>query len=92
MRQYNFFTYILTTSSKKVLYVGVTNSLERRLHEHSIGSHIGYTSLRLPIELKYAEELSSPIKAIKREKQIKNWKRTWKLELIERGNPEWIDL
>ena len=76
------YVYILKCSDD-TYYTGVTNNLTRRLQEHNSGCHIGYTSVRLPIELVYFEEFDNPLIAIEREKQIKGWSRAKKEALIK---------
>lgn len=63
-------------------YTGVTNNLEKRLLEHSNCVHVGYTSTRLPVTLKFSQEFDNPLTAIEREKQIKRWSREKKKALI----------
>ena len=86
------FVYILTNRTNRVLYVGVTNDLTRRMHEHK--SHIvkGFTSKYNIDKLVYFEATESVLAAIEREKQIKGWSRNKKIALIEEGNPHWDDL
>ena len=73
--------YILKCSDGSY-YTGVTNDLSRRINEHQLGKHEGYTSRRLPVELVYSQEIEKPLDAIKSEKQIKNWSRAKKEALI----------
>lgn len=77
------YVYILKCSDG-TFYTGVTNNLTRRLQEHNSGSHCGYTSARLPVELFYYEEFDNPLIAINREKQIKGWSRAKKEALKNR--------
>ncbi|RJO61575.1 GIY-YIG nuclease family protein [candidate division WS5 bacterium] len=81
-------------ASKKngILYIGVTDNLIRRVFEHREGSKDGFTKKYWVKKLVYFEETPNIESAIKREKQIKRWKRDWKIELIEGANPEWKDL
>lgn len=75
-----------------VLYIGVTADLVRRVAEHKIGEVAGFTKrygLRLLVYFERHEEI---LLAITREKQLKEWKRAWKIRLIEEINPEWDDL
>jgi putative endonuclease len=91
MRNYNFYTYILTTYSKRVLYVGVTNDLERRLHEHYFGTE-GKDSFTTKYKCHYLvwfERHQYVNHAIEREKEIKGWLRIKKDKLIEEENPDW---
>jgi putative endonuclease len=91
MRQYNFYTYILTSSSKKVLYVGVTNDLERRLYEHYTGvdQKESFANKYKCYYLVWFERHQYVNHAIEREKEIKGWVRSKKIALIESENPEW---
>jgi len=90
MNQY--FVYILTNKSNKVLYIGVTNNLERRMFEHKNKVINGFTKKYNLAKLVYFEETSDVTSAIEREKQLKNWHRDWKIKLIDNFNPEWKDL
>ena len=83
--------YILA-SANRVLYIGVTNDLHRRLREHSSGEGGAFTKRYRVRHLVHAEQYGSALEAIEREKQLKRWKRAWKVELIEKENPEWDDL
>ena len=75
-----------------MLYTGFTNNLIKRVYEHKKGDIPGYTKRYKIDKLVYFEETSDVISAITREKRIKKWRRIWKLELIEKVNPEWRDL
>jgi len=86
------FVYILTNTKGNVMYVGVTNDLKRRLHEHQIGAVEGFTKRYRVHKLVYAEEIDGKIEAIAREKQLKGWSRAKKNALVETLNPEWRDL
>jgi len=75
------------------LYLGVTSDLQKRVWEHKQRIHPDCFSAKYNIyTLVYCEECDSIEDAIKREKQLKNWKREWNIELIEKMNPEWTDL
>lgn len=74
------------------MYVGVTSDLVKRVWEHREGTVDGFTKRYRVKQLVYFEEHASIDEAIQREKQIKTWKRAWKIELIENGNPYWRDL
>ncbi|MEZ2336188.1 GIY-YIG nuclease family protein [Mucilaginibacter sp. RCC_168] len=91
MRQYNFFTYILTNYSKKVLYTGVTNDLNQRLYEHYFGidQKESFTSKYKCYYLVWFERHQYIDHAIEREKEIKGWTRDKKVKLIEEENPNW---
>ncbi len=88
----HYFVYILTNKSNKVLYIGVTNNLERRMYEHKNKLIKGFTEKYNLIKLVYYEATDDIISAIKREKQLKNWHRDWKIKLINDFNPQWKDL
>ncbi len=88
----SYFVYVLASARNGTLYIGVTNNLERRMYEHSHHLQPGFTDTYNVTRLVYFEETSSVEAAIAREKQLKNWRRAWKLELIEKENPEWRDL
>jgi putative endonuclease len=80
------------TNRSKTLYTGVTNNLERRVHEHKMKSIAGFTSKYNITRLVYYEETGDVLSAISREKTIKGWVRAKKLALIESVNPTWKDL
>jgi len=88
----NYYVYILTNNYNTVLYIGVTNNLERRFYEHQNESADGFTKKYKLKKLVYFEETNSITSAITREKQLKNWHRQWKINLIQSINPEWNDL
>lgn len=87
----NYFTYILASNSK-VLYVGMTENLSRRIFEHKQGLVEGFTKKYNVDRLVYYEILPDLKSAINRERQLKNWHRQWKINLIESMNKEWKDL
>ena len=80
------------TNKSKTLYIGVTNNLKRRVFEHKNKLVPGFTSKYNITKLVYFEEGSDVNVALAREKQIKGWLRTKKIDLIEASNPEWKDL
>jgi putative endonuclease len=86
-----FFVYVIGSKSG-VLYVGVTNDLERRVYEHRAGLTPGFTKKYRVCRLLYFEEFDRPGDAIAREKQIKGWTRARKLDLIHSTNPAMEDL
>ena len=86
-----FCVYIMTNASG-TLYTGVTNDLKRRVHEHKNHLTPGFTTKYQINKLLYYEELTGPLEAIAREKQIKGWLRRKKIALIESMNPPWKDL
>ena len=87
-----YYVYILTTRKNTVLYVGVTSDIKARVWQHKQGMIAGFTKRYSINKLVYAEEYQSIEEAIHREKGIKEWKRAWKTELIEKANPAWDDL
>lgn len=90
MKQY--VVYMLTNKPQGVLYIGVTSDLPRRLYEHREGIYEGFTKKYCLHQLVYYEIHDDPESAILREKQLKRWKREWKLRLIEEMNAGWHDL
>jgi putative endonuclease len=90
-RRNNYCIYILSSLSG-TLYIGVTNNLVRRVWEHKMKLIGGFTKKYNCNRLVYYEEYIDINEAIKREKQLKNWSRKKKEELIRRINPEWMDL
>ncbi len=88
----SFFIYILSNKPKGVLYIGMTNNLIKRVYEHKQKTIEGFTKRYNVTKLVYIEEYSHPNQAIAREKQLKNWHREWKINLIESINPTWEDL
>lgn len=87
-----FWVYILASKRNGTLYIGVTSRLSERIAEHKQKLVPGFTSRYDVNKLVYYESHEMIIEAIKREKQLKTWKRKWKLALIESINPEWQDL
>lgn len=86
------YVYILASRRNGTLYTGVTSDLSRRVLEHQQALTPGFTSRYEVRRLVWFEEHDLITDAIAREKQIKNWHRKWKLELIETFNPEWEDV
>ena len=86
------YIYILFSKRNGTLYTGVTSNLIRRVYEHKSKADEGFTSRYNIDKLGYYEICTSIRSAIEREKQIKNGSRTMKLALIEKMNPEWVDL
>jgi len=84
--------YIMASRPLGVLYIGVTNDLYRRAYEHREGLVEGFTKQYGCRMLVWFEQYGVMTEAIQRERSLKRWRRVWKLELIERGNPEWVDL
>jgi putative endonuclease len=87
-----FYTYIVTNKPHTVLYIGFTDNLKRRLKQHNSPSAKGFTGKYNTTKLVWFETTSYVNNAIKREKQIKNWNRMWKENLIKDMNPNWDDL
>lgn len=90
MKQY--FVYILASGKHGTIYTGVTSNLENRMNVHRSSSIKGFTQRYKVYNLVYYEVHTSPAEAIIREKQIKKWKRFWKINLIESINPNWEEL
>ena len=88
----NYCVYLLASKRNGTLYAGVTNDLIRRVWEHKNDVVEGFTKRYSVHRLVWFECTESVHAAITREKQIKKWNRAWKLELIEKTNPEWRDL
>ena len=89
---HQYWVYLMTNYSKTVLYCGVTNDLERRVFEHKTNVVPGFTSKYHVDRLVWFECHKDINLAIRREKLIKKWNRSWKEELINKENPEWKDL
>ncbi|NQT35173.1 GIY-YIG nuclease family protein [bacterium] len=87
-----FWVYILASRRNGTLYIGTTNELIRRVAEHKSGGVGGFTKKYGVHMLVYYEGTPYHAAAIQREKQLKAWRRQWKMELIEKNNPEWKDL
>jgi putative endonuclease len=87
-----YYVYILASRRHGTLYIGVTNSLPKRLEEHRNGCGSEFVKAYGVYRLVYVESYDRVDEAIIREKQLKRWKRDWKIALIERDNPEWRDL
>ena len=87
-----YWVYILTNQPRGTLYIGVTNDLVRRMHEHREGLVSGFTKHYKLKMLVYFEQFDSPQAAIQCEKNIKPWSRVWKLQFVESANPQWRDL
>lgn len=88
----SYYVYIMASKKNGTLYVGVTANIMKRIFEHKEGVMDGFTKKYHIKKLVYFEETSSIQSAILREKQLKKWKREWKIELIEKDNPDWDDL
>lgn len=88
----NYYVYILTSKRNGTLYIGVTNDLVKRIYEHKQNLISGFTKKYHVHALVYYEVTDDIYGAIAREKQLKNWRRKWKIDLIEKKNPKWRDL
>ena len=86
------YIYILASGKHGTLYIGVTNNLYRRVHEHKFTDANKFTHKYNVKKLVYYESYKSIKDAIAREKELKKWCRQWKIALIEEDNPDWIDL
>ena len=89
-RQY--YVYILASRIGGTLYIGVTNDLIRRIAEHRLKTAESFTKRHDVTRLVYFEVFAEIEQAIHREKRLKKWTRAWKIALIEKDNPNWIDL
>ncbi len=87
-----YFVYIMTNQPNGTLYIGFTGDLAKRVYEHKTGTYEGFTSKYELGKLVYFEETNDVAEAIKKEKQLKKWNRDWKINLIEKNNPDWNDL
>ncbi|MBW8244992.1 GIY-YIG nuclease family protein [Muricauda oceani] len=85
--------YIMTNRPDGVLYVGVTDNLDERVKEHKLKAFSqSFTAKYNCDKLVYFEQFENGEEAVKREKQMKKWKRGWKINLIEEFNPNWVDI
>jgi putative endonuclease len=87
-----YYVYILASRKDGAIYLGVTNDLVRRIYEHRIKAVRSFTSKYNITRLVWFEVYDDPISAISREKELKKWKRAWKVQLIEAKNSRWNDL
>lgn len=87
-----YYIYILTSKKNGTLYIGITSDLIKRAYEHKKGVVGGFTKKYKVNKLVYYEETTDVKSAIEREKQLKKWKRQWKIELIEKHNSQWKNL
>lgn len=87
-----YYIYILANKKHGTLYVGITNNLVRRMYEHKYTDMNIFTHKYGVKHLVYFEKQYCAWDAIAREKQLKNWRRQWKIALIEEDNPDWLDL
>ncbi|WP_115460567.1 GIY-YIG nuclease family protein [Winogradskyella aurantiaca] len=89
---HNYWVYIITNKPRGTLYIGVTGGIDDRMERHKDGKGSGFASKYKLDLLVYYEEFQFINDAIAREKQLKNWHRDWKIDLIEKTNPDWKDL
>jgi putative endonuclease len=87
-----YFVYIAASTKDGAIYIGITNDIVRRIFEHRTKAAPGFTSKYNTTRLVWFEIYDDPISAISREKELKKWKRAWKIQLIEAQNPQWNDL
>jgi putative endonuclease len=92
MREKNFFVYIITNQGNSVFYIGVTSDLERRIYEHKNELIEGFSKRYKLKKLMHFEQCDNAYGAIAREKQLKNWHRNWKINLVKKTNPHFRDL
>lgn len=90
-KEKRFFVYLMASKPNGTLYVGVTSDLPKRVYEHRQGLADGFTKKYDVKNLVWFEPHENAESAIRREKQIKEWKRQWKIELIESANRGWLD-
>lgn len=86
------YVYIMASGRNGTLYVGVTANLIKRVREHKDGTGSTFVKKYRVTQLVHFEQANDVTIAIEREAQLKNWKRAWKIELIEKTNPSWRDL
>src|SRR5258708_6053817 len=91
-REYHYYVYMMQSSSRRALYIGMTNNLHRRVFQHKTQDLEGFTDSYDAVRLVYWESFDEVQKAIAREKQLKNWRREKKLWLIAGMNPKFRDL
>ena len=87
-----YYIYILASKRNGTLYIGVTSDLTKRVYEHKNNLFDGFSKKYSVHQLVYYESTNDIESSIRREKQLKKWKRNWKIKLIEKDNVEWKDL
>ena len=87
-----YYVYLLASKKHGTIYLGVTNDIVRRVYEHKAKAVAGFTSRYSVDKLVWFEIYEDAITAIAREKELKKWRRDWKIRLIEEQNPGWVDL
>jgi putative endonuclease len=88
----SYYVYIIASRRDGAIYIGVTNNPVRRVYEHRSKAVASFTSKYNITQLVWFEVYDDPASAITREKELKKWKRSWKIQLIEAENPNWKDL
>jgi putative endonuclease len=91
MSTVSYFVYILASRHHGTIYIGVTNDIRMRLEQHRAGRGSKFVHKYKVFRLVHVETFATPQEAIAREKQLKFWKRDWKIKLIEQENPDWND-
>lgn len=89
---FTYYTYIMSNYARTVFYIGVTNNIKYRVWQHKNGEGGVFTSTYKCHYLMYYEDYSDIKQAIGREKNLKNWRREWKINLIRKDNPDMLDL
>ena len=89
---HTYYVYILSNKNRTTFYIGVTNNIRRRMLEHKSGIHKGFTKNYNVFDLLFVEEFDQIKIAIAKEKQLKNWHRPWKIDLIKSKNPNMLDI
>jgi putative endonuclease len=87
-----YYVYLVASKKYGTLYIGVTNDIIRRTHEHKTKVVPGFSKKYSVDKLVWYQIYDDPVTAITREKELKKWRRDWKIRLIEKQNPQWIDL
>jgi putative endonuclease len=87
-----YYVYILASREDDAIYIGVTNDIVRRVFEHRQKAVPGFTTKYNITRLVWFEVYDDPISAISREKELKKWRCDWKVQLIEKENPQWLNL
>ena len=86
------FVYIMSNKNRTTFYIGITKAIKRRVLEHKSGKGSAFTSKYNLVDLVHYEIIVGMAECIQREKQLKNWHRDWKINLIKENNPEMVDL
>ncbi|MBI1309282.1 MAG: GIY-YIG nuclease family protein [Proteobacteria bacterium] len=90
---FTYYVYIMASAKCGYLYIGITDNLPRRVHEHKTKTNPAcHTAKHNITQLVFFESFNNVMVAIKREKQLKKWRRNWKFNLVETSNPTWQDL